>query len=618
MRLTPSLCELSHSARRVLMSGTLIRAVALISIVPWLLLVATSCSTSSSPPAQTPTTSATARLSAAPAPGALKPTVVLVHGAWADTSSWDGEYDALTKQGYDVRAIANPLENLTTDAASVATFLQSLTGPIVLVGHSYGGSVITQAAPRTPNAQAPASPRPPPPPKNRQGSPRAPPGEHLHGRTPPAAAPPPRGGHRRYPVCNQLGALIVAWDARRRTKAQRLAAGAAHSDGKVVGTGDLKGLLHSVIRPGDRVALEGDNQKQADFLSRTLADCDPSRLHDLHMLISSVSRPEHLDLFEQRIAAMLALAYAGPQSVRIAQMIEDGTVHIGAIHTYVELYARMFVDLAPDVALLCASCADRHGNLYTGPNTEDTPTIAEAAAFHDGVVIVQADEIMENTKDLPRVDIPGDWVDFVVAADRPFALEPLFTRDPRHIGDIEILKAMIAIRGIYERHQVISLNHGVGFDTAAIELLLPTYGEKLGLKGIIARHWVLNPHPTLIPAIESGWVESIYSFGGEAGMENYTAARPDVFFTGIDGSLRSNRVLAQLAGQYAIDMFIGSSLQIDRDANSSTVTDGRLSGFGGAAHMGHDPHRRRHASPAWPDLAHRSGAAPRRREIVVP
>jgi pimeloyl-ACP methyl ester carboxylesterase len=69
--------------------------------------------------------------------------VVLVHGAWADTSSWDGEVDALKKKGYDVRAIANPLENLTTDAASVATFLRSLTGPIVLVGHSYGGSVIS-------------------------------------------------------------------------------------------------------------------------------------------------------------------------------------------------------------------------------------------------------------------------------------------------------------------------------------------------------------------------------------------------------------------------------------------------------------------------------------------
>jgi malonate decarboxylase alpha subunit len=64
------------------------------------------------------------------------------------------------------------------------------------------------------------------------------------------------------------------------------------------------------------------------------------------MLTCSVSRPELLDLFERGIATKLDLAYAGPQSVRIAQMVEDGTVQVGAIHTYVELYARMFVDAA--------------------------------------------------------------------------------------------------------------------------------------------------------------------------------------------------------------------------------------------------------------------------------
>jgi alpha-beta hydrolase superfamily lysophospholipase len=72
--------------------------------------------------------------------------VVLVHGAWADTSSWDGVVDALMRQGYVVRAIANPAGDLTSDAASVTTVLHSLTGPIVLVGHSYGGSVVTEAA----------------------------------------------------------------------------------------------------------------------------------------------------------------------------------------------------------------------------------------------------------------------------------------------------------------------------------------------------------------------------------------------------------------------------------------------------------------------------------------
>ena len=406
------------------------------------------------------------------------------------------------------------------------------------------------------------------------------------------------------------------WDRRRAAKRERLAAVEGLTDGKVIDQASLGDALQALLRPGDRVALEGDNQKQADFLSRTLADCDPKKLHDLHMLIGSVSRSEHLDLFEQGIASKLDLAYAGPQSVRIAQLVADGTVSIGAVHTYVELYARMVVDLRPDVALVCASAADEDGNLYTGPNTEDTPTIVEATAFHDGIVIAQADEIVERGK-LPRVDVPGDWVDLVVRADRPFFLEPLFTRDPQGIGPVQILQAMIALRGVYERHEVVSLNHGIGFSTAAIELILPTYGERLGLKGKIARNWTLNPHPTLIPAIESGWVETIHSFGGESGMNKYVAARPDIFFNGADGSLRSNRVLCQLAGQYATDMFIGSTLQMDAEANSSTVTEGRLSGFGGAPNMGHDPHGRRHSTPAWLDLHYGEGAAMRGRKLVV-
>ena len=65
-------------------------------------------------------------------------------------------------------------------------------------------------------------------------------------------------------------------------------------------------------------------------------------------------------------------------------------------------------------------------------------------------------------------------------------------------------------------------------------------------------------------------------------MENYIAQRPDVFFTGRDGSMRSNRMMCQLAGQYAVDLFIGATLQVDGDGHSSTVTRGRLAGFGGA------------------------------------
>ncbi len=81
-----------------------------------------------------------------PATKCVKPTIVLVHGAWADASSWSGEVDRLQSDGYVVRAIANPLHGLTSDAADVADFLKTIAGPIVLVGHSYGDSVITNAA----------------------------------------------------------------------------------------------------------------------------------------------------------------------------------------------------------------------------------------------------------------------------------------------------------------------------------------------------------------------------------------------------------------------------------------------------------------------------------------
>ncbi len=404
------------------------------------------------------------------------------------------------------------------------------------------------------------------------------------------------------------------WTTRRDDKARRLGAVAAQADGKVVEPTAVVEVLENLLQPGDRVALEGDNQKQADFLSRALVKVDPARVHDIHLLISTISRPEHLTLFELGIARRLDFSFAGPQSLRLAQLLEDGKVHVGAIHTYVELYARMFVDLTPNVALVCAEKADRAGNLYTGANTEDTPTIVEATAFRHGIVLAQVNELVD---ELPRVDIPGSWVDLVVPADRPFALEPLFTRDPRHITELQVLMGMMVIRGIYERHGVTSLNHGIGFDTAAIELLLPTYGAGLGLKGKICRNWALNPHPTLIPAIESGWVESIHSFGGEVGMEEYIRARPDVFFVGHDGSLRSNRVLCQLAGQYGVDLFIGSTLQMDPDANSSTVTLGRLAGFGGAPNMGHDPKGRRHASAPWLSLINAEAPVVRGRKLVV-
>ncbi|CAA2106714.1 Acetyl-S-ACP:malonate ACP transferase [Methylobacterium bullatum] len=412
---------------------------------------------------------------------------------------------------------------------------------------------------------------------------------------------------------------MADWRVQRKARDARIERGRAHAEGKVVSASAVVDLLEAVLLPGDRVCLEGDNQKQADCLARGLSACDPARVHDLHMVQSGIVLPEHLDIFEQGIARRLDYSYSGPQGARIARMLYGGQIALGAVHTYLELFARYFIDLTPNVALIAGVSADRDGNLYTGPNTEDTPTVVEATAFKNGVVIAQVNEIVER---VPRVDIPGDRVDFVVEADRPFYVEPLFTRDPAAVTETQILMAMMAIKGIYAEYGIRRLNHGIGFGTAAIELLLPTFAERLGLKGKIATHWALNPHPSLIPAIESGWVEQIHCFGSEVGMDRYIRERPDVFFTGSDGSLRSNRAFCQTAGLYACDLFIGSTLQIDLQGNSSTVTTNRVAGFGGAPNMGSDPHGRRHPSDPWMKAGEEAGgtgdpALRRGRKLVV-
>jgi pimeloyl-ACP methyl ester carboxylesterase len=83
-----------------------------------------------------------------------KPTIVLVHGAWADSSSWNPVIERLRRDGYPVRAIANPLQGLTSDTAYLRAYLATINGPKVLVGHSYGGAVITNAAPSVPDVKS--------------------------------------------------------------------------------------------------------------------------------------------------------------------------------------------------------------------------------------------------------------------------------------------------------------------------------------------------------------------------------------------------------------------------------------------------------------------------------
>ncbi len=82
------------------------------------------------------------------------PTIVFVHGGWADSSSWNQEITNLERLGYPVIAPANPLRDLASDSAYIRSVLQTISGPIVLVAHSYGGAVITNAAVGVPNVKA--------------------------------------------------------------------------------------------------------------------------------------------------------------------------------------------------------------------------------------------------------------------------------------------------------------------------------------------------------------------------------------------------------------------------------------------------------------------------------
>ena len=207
------------------------------------------------------------------------------------------------------------------------------------------------------------------------------------------------------------------WDSQRRGREERLTAGQKFARGKTIKPNDATALLEAIIRPGDRLCLEGDNQKQADFLAGALANVDRGKIHDLHMIQTGIVLPEHLDLFDKGIARRLDYSYAEPQAARLARMLLGGKIEHSAVHTYLELFARYFVDLTPQVALIAAVSADRDGNLYTGPNTEDTPTVVEATSFKSGVVVAQVTEIVDK---VPRVDIPGDLVHFVVETQKPF------------------------------------------------------------------------------------------------------------------------------------------------------------------------------------------------------
>src|SRR6476661_7220492 len=95
---------------------------------------------------------------------------------------------------------------------------------------------------------------------------------------------------------------MKSWNAQKTILAERLAGGRRYASGKTIEVVDLPNFLEALIRPADRVCLEGDNQKQADVLAAALADVGPAKIQELDMVQSGVVLPEHLDAFQKRIA----------------------------------------------------------------------------------------------------------------------------------------------------------------------------------------------------------------------------------------------------------------------------------------------------------------------------
>ena len=134
----------SHRPRSMIAAAVCLSVAALLSTA--------SSATASSATASSATASSATASSATPT--TAKPTIVITHGAWADGSSFARVVRGLQAQGYTVDVPANPLAGLASDTATLADYLKTVSGPIVLVGHSYGGMVITDAA--TGNAQVKA------------------------------------------------------------------------------------------------------------------------------------------------------------------------------------------------------------------------------------------------------------------------------------------------------------------------------------------------------------------------------------------------------------------------------------------------------------------------------
>ena len=400
------------------------------------------------------------------------------------------------------------------------------------------------------------------------------------------------------------------WTRRRADKRERLSAVAGYVDGKLIEQGRLRDTLEGLLRPGDRVALEGDNQKQADFLSRTLAQCDPGKVNGLHMLISSVSpagtsRPVRA---EDRRKARPRLRRTAERPHRA-----DGRGRQVQHRRHPHLRRAVRADVhRPDAPT--SRCCARQGRPRRQPvhrsqhrgHADDRR--GRRVSRRRGPRAGQRDRRQRQAARESTSPATGStsWSQ----ADRPFSLEPLFTRDPRQIGPVEILKAMIAIRGVYERHQVTSLNHGDRIRHGRNRIASAHLRRTTGPEGQDRQALGAEPAPDADPGdrIGLGRIDPQLRRRVGDGAVHRGPARRVLHRTRTDRCGPIGCCVSWPASTRSTCSSAPPCRSTAMRTRRPSPTAG-CPGFGGAPNMGHDPHGRRHSSPAWLSLAH--GEAPR-------
>jgi len=327
------------------------------------------------------------------------------------------------------------------------------------------------------------------------------------------------------------------------------------------------------------------------------------------MVQSVLALPDHLAVFERGIANHLDFSYAGPQSRKLAELVAANAVRIGAIHTISNSTPHAG---GPDAA--GRTCRRRQGrprgHLYTGPNTEDTPTIAEATASGRHRV-AQVTKIVNR---LPRVDVPGDWIDVVVRADAVLYRSAVHARS-RQDRNENVLMAMMAIAAVYEPTRW-AVNHGIGYATAANRTDPANLRRQARTEGEDRQAFVLNPHPTADPGDRAGFVRQRLLLRLELGIGTLRP-RNRRYIPG--WRRRQSAVQPALGGRGTIRLrsFIGGTLQIDAQGNSSTATKDRIHRLRWRAEYGRRPRGRTPRRPTWLRAGRKARREPAGTQLVV-